>query len=100
MRIGCLVTGILTLAPRLVLLLLWLFTARVSIVFEGILIPLLGFIFLPFATTAFVLVWNPAGGVSGGSWLLVAGGLLFDIGTYIISGYLNRRYLPNKDQAR
>lgn len=99
MRIGCLLTGILTLAPRLVILFLWLFTPRVSMIFEGILIPLLGFIFLPFATTAYILVWNPTDGVSVGGWLLVVGGLLFDIGTYSISGYLNRHYLPGNDKG-
>ena len=99
MRIGCLLTGILTLAPRLVILFFWLFTPRVSMVFEGILIPLLGFIFIPFATTAYILVWNPTNGVSVGGWLLVVGGLLLDIGTYIISGYLNRRNQPGNDQG-
>ena len=99
MRIGCLLMGILTLAPRLVILFFWLFTPRVSMVFEGILIPLLGFIFIPFATTAYILVWNPTDGVSVGGWLLVVGGLLFDIGTYIISGYLNRHYLPDTNKA-
>jgi len=99
MRIGCLLTGILTLAPRLVILFFWLFTPRVSMIFEGILIPLLGFIFLPFATTAYILVWNPTDGVSVGGWLLVVGGLLFDIGTYAISGYLNRHYLPDTNKA-
>ena len=90
MNLGCLLTGILTLAPRLVLLFVWLFTARLSAAFEGILIPLLGFLFLPFTTLAYVLVWDAQSGVSGGAWLLVAGGLVFDLGTYALSGYANR----------
>jgi hypothetical protein len=90
MRIGCLLSLILTLAPRLVLLFLWLFTPRVNLVFEGLLVPLLGFVFLPFTTTAYVMVWAPPSGVSGASWLLVVGGLLFDIGTYALSAYANR----------
>ena len=90
MNMGCLLTGILTLAPRLVLLFLWLFTARVSAAFEGILIPLLGFLFLPFTTLAYVLVWDIQVGVSGGAWLIVVGGLVFDLGTYVFSRYANR----------
>lgn len=90
MNLGCLVTGILSLAPRLVLLFLWLFAGRVSAAFEGILIPLLGFLFLPFTTLAYVLVWNAQSGVSGAAWLLVVGGLVFDLGTYALSRYANR----------
>jgi hypothetical protein len=90
MRIGCLLTLVISLAPRMVLLFLWLFTNRVSQAFEGILLPLLGFLFLPFTTLAYVLVWNPGEGVSGAAWLLVIGGLLFDLGTYAASRYGSR----------
>jgi len=90
MNLGCLLTGFLTLAPRLVLLFMWLFTTLVSAAFEGFLIPLLGFFFLPFSTLAYVLVWDAQSGVSGGAWMLVGGGLLFDLGTYALSGYANR----------
>ena len=90
MNLGCLLTGILSLAPRLVLLFMWLFTTQVSAAFEGILIPLLGFLILPFTTLAYVLAWDAQSGVSGAAWLLVLGGLLFDLGTYALSRYTNR----------
>ena len=90
MNLGCLMTGILSLAPRLVLLFMRLFSNRVSAAFEGFLIPLLGFLFLPFTMLAYVLVWDAQNGVTGGAWLLVLGGLLFDLGTYALSGYANR----------
>ena len=90
MRIGCLLTLVISLAPRLVLLFLWLFTYRVSQAFEGILLPLLGFLFLPFTTLAYLLVWNPGEGVSGAAWLLVIGGMIFDLGTYAASRYVSR----------
>ena len=90
MNMGCLLTGIITLGPRLVLLFVWIFSDRISTVFEGFLIPLLGFLFLPFTTLAYLLVWNVQSGVSGAAWFLVAGGLLFDIGTYALSRYANR----------
>jgi hypothetical protein len=85
-----LLVGILTLAPRLVLLFMGLFTDLVRTAFGGILIPLLGFILLPFTTLAYVLVWDAQSGVSGSGWLLVLGGLIFDIGTYVLSRYLTR----------
>ena len=90
MNMGCLLTGIITLGPRLVLLFVWLFSDRIRTVFEGFLVPLLGFIFLPFTTLAYLLVWNAQSGVSGAAWLLVGGGLLFDIGTYALSRYASR----------
>lgn len=90
MNMGCLLTGIITLGPRLVLLFVWIFSDRIRTVFEGFLIPLLGFLFLPFTTLAYLLVWNVQSGVSGAAWLLVAGGLLFDIGTYALSRYATR----------
>ena len=53
-----LLVGIFTLAPRLVLLFMGFFTDLVRTAFGGILIPLLGFILLPFTTLAYVLVWD------------------------------------------
>ena len=95
MGYGCLISGLLTIAPRLVLLFMWLFTPRVDAAFDGgFLLPLLGFLFLPFTTTAYVLAWDIVEGVSGGGWIFVIGGLLFDVGTYAISSYLNRHRLP------
>ena len=91
MRIGCLLTLVITFAPRLVLLFLWLFTPRVSQAFGSLVLPLLGFLFLPFTTTAYVLVWNPEAGMSGAAWLFVIGGLLFDLGTYALSRYVSRQ---------
>jgi hypothetical protein len=90
MRTGCLLSLVLGLAPRLVLLLVWLFTSRVSLAFKGILFPLAGLVFFPFATLAYVLAWDPVGGVSGWGWLLVVGGLIFDLATYAIGRYVSR----------
>ena len=100
MGCGCLISGFLSLAPRLVLLFMWLFTPRVEAAFDGgFLLPLLGFLSLPFTTMAYVFAWSPVDGVSGGGWVLVIGGLLFDAGTYAISGYLNRHRLPGSAEA-
>ena len=98
MNMGCLLTGIITLGPRLVLLFVWIFSDRIGTVFEGILIPLLGFLVLPFTTLAYLLVWNVQNGVSGAAWLLVAGGLLFDIGTYALSRYATRVRIKTSSQ--
>ena len=88
--IGCLFSLFLTIAPRLALLAMWLFTPRVSLAFESWVVPLLGFILLPFTTLAYVMVWDPLNGLSLGGWLLILGGLLFDLGTYAVSVYAAR----------
>jgi hypothetical protein len=90
MRLGCLLTLALSVSPRIILITLWLFTPLVNQAFEGWLWPLLGFVFLPFATVAYVLAWNPVEGLSGGGWVFLAGGLLFDIGTYAVSALAGR----------
>ena len=91
MRFGCILGIVLTIGPRLALLFIWLFTERVSLAFESIIWPLLGFIFLPFTTFAYVLVWNPLEGMSGLAWLAVVIALLFDLAIYGVIGYGNRR---------
>jgi len=91
MRIGCLLTFVITFAPRLVLLFLYLFTPRVSQAFGSMVLLLLGFLFLPFTTTAYVLVYKSGVVMSGAAWLFVIGGLFFDLGTYAISRYVSRQ---------
>jgi hypothetical protein len=71
-----------TLGPRFALVLMWLFGDRVDRAFDSWIWPLLGLIFLPWTTLAYVLAWSPVGGVSGVEWLFVAIGLVADIATY------------------
>jgi hypothetical protein len=59
-----------------------LFTNLVDRAFEGFLLPLLGLVFLPFATLFYVLAYRPVVGVSGWGWFFVFLGLLFDLGSY------------------
>jgi hypothetical protein len=102
MNIGCLLSGILSLVPRLVLIFMWFFSDQAQDAIEGIFIPILGFLFLPFTTMAYILVWNPQSGVSGSAWIIVIGGLLFDIGTYALSRYANRLKIqssPKENEA-
>jgi len=69
---------------RLALLLVWLLTPLVNRAFQGgWLLPLLGFVFLPLTTLAYVLVYSLSGsGVTGWGWLWVVLALLLDLGVY------------------
>jgi hypothetical protein len=71
---------------RLPLLLVWLLTSRVAVAFQhGLVLPVLGVIFLPFGTLAYVLAYEPAVGVSGWGWAFVAFSCLTDVGLATIS---------------
>ena len=65
---GCLLALLAGFAPRVALVLIWIFTNLVDRAFTGFLIPLLGLILFPYATLFYVLAWSPVGGVSGWGW--------------------------------
>jgi hypothetical protein len=76
----CVLALLAFLGPRLVLFLLWLFTDYLSRAFDAFLLPLLGFLFLPWTTIAFAIARNEFDGLSGVGLLVVALGFLADIG--------------------
>ncbi|MBK9179392.1 MAG: hypothetical protein IPM45_07395 [Acidimicrobiales bacterium] len=76
--------------PRLALAITWLFTDRVSIAFDGWLLPLAGLVFLPYTTFFYVLAYAPIGGVGGIGWLFVLFGFLLDLSSYFGAGKTNR----------
>jgi hypothetical protein len=68
--------------PRLALLVWWIFGDRVELAFDSWIWPLLGLLFLPWTTLAYLLVWTPVVGVNGGEWIVVAIGFAADVVTY------------------
>jgi hypothetical protein len=78
------------IGPRVALFLWWIFGDRVDVAFESWIWPLLGLIFLPWTTLAYLLVWSPVGGVSGGEWIVVALGFLVDVLSYSSRAAANR----------
>jgi hypothetical protein len=78
----CLVLLASGLGPRIVLALWWIFGDKVDAVWSTWVWPLLGLLLLPWTTLFYVIVWSAVGGVSGAEWLLVALGVVLDIGTY------------------
>jgi hypothetical protein len=68
---GCLFAIFGGIFPRLALFILWIARpARIDAAFDTFLLPLLGIIFLPFATLIYVLLYTPGRGLTGGtgSW--------------------------------
>ena len=76
----CVLALLAFLGPRLVLVLLWLFTNYLSRAFDSLLVPLLGFLFLPWTTIAWAIAQNELGGLNGLGLLVVILGLLADVG--------------------
>lgn len=76
---GCLLALGLAVAPRLFLILAWIFSERWDIVWRGNWFwPLLGVIFAPFTTVMYMLVWSPTG-IAGWDWLWIGLGVMLDI---------------------
>ena len=81
---GCLLAMTAAVAPRLVLILAWVFGDRWDAVWQGEYIwPLLGIIFLPYTTIMYLLVWSPAllGGssIEGWDWMWIIMGIFLDL---------------------
>ena len=94
---GCLLAFAASLAPRLVLILAWIFSDRWSVVWSNWVVPLLGIIFAPYTTIMYLLVWSPAG-ISGFDWVWLALGVILDVMKWgqIVN---NRKGIPGQQQA-
>jgi hypothetical protein len=85
----CLAASLMVLGPRFGILLWWLLEpVRWSAAFDTFIVPLLGFLFLPWTTIMYVLVF--AGGIDGFDWVWLGLGLAADIFSYAGGGYTNR----------
>ena len=89
----CLLSALALIGSRGLVFLIWLIDPVRFAVFDGFLVPLAGFIFLPWTTLMFVAV-APFGHVSGWDWFWLALGLLADFSSYSSSGYSNRNRIP------
>lgn len=66
----CLLVILALLVPRVALALIWLFSNWFALAFRSVIWPLLGFIFMPYTTLAFMGAMVSAGALTGG-WLVV-----------------------------
>jgi hypothetical protein len=78
----CLALVAAFLGPRFAFILIWIFGERVQHVYSSWIWPLLGVIFIPWTSLAYILVWSPAHHVSGAGWILVVLGLFLDLATW------------------
>ncbi len=86
----CLILVIALLGPRVAIVLLAIFTSFFERAFDGLLLPLLGFLFLPFTTIAYAWAINSRGEVAGLQAVVVVVAVLLDLGVFS-RGEMERR---------
>ena len=78
----CLALIAATLGPRLVIAVLALFTSFFERPFDGLLVPFLGFLFLPWTTLAYGWAINSRGEVAGIQAAVLILAVLIDLGVF------------------
>ena len=78
----CLATLLALLTQRVALVLIWLFTDWLGRAYETALLPLLGFLFMPYTTLAYMAGMLADGSISGGWLVLVVVAALADLGFF------------------
>jgi hypothetical protein len=81
----CLIALFALIGPRVALVFTWLFSNMISRAIDGWIVAVLGFLFLPWTTLAYVVFFDVGAGreVAGFEWLLVGLAFALDIGSYV-----------------
>lgn len=77
---GCLVLVVALMLPRVALVLAWLLTDWLARAYDTWLLPLLGFIFLPYTTLAYMAAVLNAGGINTLWGIIIVLAVIVDIG--------------------
>jgi hypothetical protein len=89
--VGCIFAIFAAISARFALFLLWLFTDRLTLAFRSGWEGVLGFIFLPYTTLFYALVYEPVKGVDAFGWVIVALGVLLDLGSHLFGSRAGQR---------
>ncbi|HVT95218.1 MAG TPA: hypothetical protein VHD76_20360 [Bryobacteraceae bacterium] len=73
---------LLVFGPRVVLALLFFLTSYISHAYHGLLLPLLGFIFLPWTTLAYAWIVNNGHSVNGIYLIVLVVTVIVDLGAH------------------
>jgi hypothetical protein len=89
---GCLLLILVLAFPRVVLLLVFLLSNYLQRAYHGLLLPLLGFIFLPVTTLVYAWVVNTGQPVQGVNLLILLIAVLLDAGAFGHAEYHRRTF--------
>ena len=87
----CFIALIAYFFPRVILILIWLFSDYLRNAYHTVLWPLLGFIFMPLTTLAYAFAINSNGAVTGMYAFLMIIAALLDLGTHGFGSSSRRR---------
>lgn len=87
----CLLLILVLAFPRIVILLLFLFSTYLERAYHGLLLPLLGFIFLPLTTLAYAWMANTGQPTAGINLLILIVAVVIDLGGLGGGEYRRRR---------
>jgi hypothetical protein len=86
----CLLAIIVLAFPRVVLVLMWLFSSILDRAYHGLLIPILGFIFLPITTIAYAWMVTSGLRIEGFNLFILIIAVLLDAGSHGGARYYRR----------
>ena len=78
----CLLALVVLAFPRVVLVLMWLYSTSLDRAYHGLLIPVLGFIFLPITTIVYAWMVNSHMPLQGANLLILIVAVLLDAGSH------------------
>ena len=88
----CLLALFALLTPRIVIILLVIFSDYLGTAYQTLIWPLLGFFFVPLTTLAYAFGWHQTGGSLSGVYIvLIVVAALVDLGSLGGSGAAKRR---------
>jgi hypothetical protein len=83
--VPCLIALFALIGPRVALVFTWIFSGMIGRAIDSWLVALLGFLFLPWTTLAYVVFYDVGPGleVEGIEWFLVGLAFVVDLGSYV-----------------
>jgi uncharacterized oligopeptide transporter (OPT) family protein len=87
----CLLVLAILAFPRIVLILMWLFSHILDTAYHGLVLPLLGFIFLPITTIVYAWMVSSHLPIQGVNLLIIVIAVLLDAGSHGGAGYSRSR---------
>jgi hypothetical protein len=78
----CLLALVVLAFPRIILVLMWLFSNTLDRAYHGLLIPLLGFIFLPITTIVYAWMVTSGLPMQGFNLVILVVAVLLDAGSH------------------
>jgi hypothetical protein len=89
--VGLAVVSSLILWPRVVIVGLWIFSDLLGRAYDGAVVPILGFLVLPWATLTYAVMWSISSNtVSGAEWIAVGLAVFLDLLSYGSARQLTR----------